>query len=294
MDKARPNQQFMGADVNPMSVSNGNRPYAVVTGASSGIGLELVRVFAKNGFDVLMTAENAELAEAARQVEGLGGTVQTVQSDLAHYEGVEKLWKEVQATGRPVDALAINAGVGVGGRFAETDLEEELNLIQLNVTSTVHLAKRALQHMLVRGEGRILFTSSITGTMPAPLEAVYGASKAFVLSFAKSIGYELKDSGVTITALQPGPTDTNFFHRAHMDDTKLGQEGKYTNDPAEVAERGFQALMDGKDHVYASSLKTKMQGELGKLMPESVKASMHKKQAEPQAKSRANDKRKAA
>ena len=265
-------------------MESNRRQFAVVTGASSGIGYELARVFAKNGFDLLITSGSEKIEEAARDFSGDDISVQAVQADLSEYEGVQELWSAIESTGRPVDAIAINAGIGVGGRFAETDLEEELNLIELNVTSTVHLSKLAVRHMLGRGAGRILFTSSIAGTMPAPLEAVYGASKAFVLSFSKSLRYELKDSGITVTALQPGPTDTNFFHRAGMDDTKVGSEGKYTNDPAEVAEQGYKAMMDGEDHVYASSLKTKAQGELGKLIPESLKASLHQKEAEPKSK----------
>jgi short-subunit dehydrogenase len=260
------------------------RPFAVVTGASKGIGYELARVFAKNGYDLMITADSNQIEEAGRELGTLGTTVQTVQSDLAKYEGVEKLWQAVESTGRPVDAIAINAGVGVGGKFLETDLEEELNLIQLNVTSSVHLAKLVVQQMASRGAGKILFTSSIAGTMPTPLETVYGASKAFILSFSKSLRYELKDTGITVTALQPGPTDTNFFHRAGMDDTEVGSEGKYTNDPADVAEQGFQAMMDGKDHIYASSMKTKTQGELGKFIPESTKAKMHEKQSKPKSK----------
>jgi uncharacterized protein len=129
----------------------------------------------------------------------------------------------------------------------------------------------------------VLLTSSIAGTMPAPLSAVYGASKAFGLSFGQAIRYELKDTGVTVTVLQPGATDTDFFERAGMEHTKLGSEGKYENDPREVAQQGFQALMDGKDHIYASSLKTKLQGELGRFIPQSVKAEMHRKEAERKA-----------
>jgi uncharacterized protein len=265
-------------------MESNHRLFAVVTGASSGIGYELARVFAKNGYDLLVTSGSDGAEEAARDFGSLGTEVQSVQADLATYEGVEKLWQAIQATGRPIDAIAINAGVGVGGKFAETDLQQELNLIQLNVTSTVHLAKYVVRDMLARGSGRILFTSSIAGTMPTPLEAVYGASKAFGLSFSQSLRHELKDSGITVTALQPGPTDTNFFHRAGMDDTKVGSEGKYTNDPAEVAQQGYDALMAGEDHVFSSSMKTKVQGELGKFMPESVKAKMHEKQAEPKSK----------
>ena len=262
----------------------GSRLFAVVTGASSGIGYELARVFAQNGYDLLLTAESDKLEKAVQDLNVGGTQVQAVQADLAEYEGVEKLWSAIEARGRNVDAIAINAGVGVGGPFAAIDLNEELNLIQLNVTSTVHLAKRVVKHMLDRGAGRILFTSSIAGTMPTPLEAVYGASKAFVLSFSKSLRAELKDTGITVTALQPGPTDTNFFHRAGMDDTKVGSEGKYSNDPSEVAQQGYDALMSGEDHVYASSLKTKAQGELGRFMPESTKAEMHRKQAEAKSK----------
>lgn len=259
-----------------------DRLFAIVTGASSGIGYELAKVFAKNGYDLLITAQSERLDDAARNLGSLT-QVESVHADLAKYEGVQKLWSAVESSARRVDVIAINAGVGVGGRFAETDLEEELNLVQLNVTSTVHLAKLAVRHMLSHGSGKILFTSSIAGAMPAPLEAVYGASKAFVLSLSKALNYELKDGGITVTALQPGPTDTDFFHRAGMDDTKVGSEGKYTNDPAEVAQQGYDALMSGKDHIYASSLKTKAQGELGRFMPESVKAAMHEKQAEPKS-----------
>ncbi len=257
------------------------KPLAVVTGASSGIGYELARVFAENGLDVLVNSGSDRLDEATAKLESIGAKVLSVKADLATYEDVEKLWTAIQETGHPVDAIAINAGVGVGGDFArETDLDAELNLIQLNVTSTVHLAKRVLPGMVARGSGKVLITSSIAGTMPAPLEAVYGASKAFGLSFAQSLRNELKDTGVTVTALQPSPTNTGFFHRAGMDDTKVGSEGKYTNDPAEVAEQGYKALMDGKDHIFASSLKTKIQGEVGKFMPESLKAEQHRKQAE--------------
>jgi short-subunit dehydrogenase len=256
-----------------------NSKFAVVTGAS-GIGLALARVFAKNGYDLLITAENPELEQAAIQLRSLGTQVQAIKADLTKYEEVERLWSAVQGSSRLLDVVAINAGVGVGGKFAETDLDKELNIVQLNVTSTVHLAKRVVREMLARRSGRILFTSSIAGTMPTPLEAVYGASKAFVLSFAKSLRYELQDEGITVTALQPGPTDTEFFHRAGMDDTKLGQEGKYENDPDEVAQQAYDALMAGEDHVYAASMKVKAEGELGKFIPESVKAKMHKKQAE--------------
>jgi len=256
--------------------------FAVVTGASSGIGYELARVFAQNGYDLLVTSNSEKIDDAVSKLREIGANVEAVQADLAEYDGVEKLYSTIKETGRDLDAIAINAGVGVGGDFVrETDLDAELNMIQLNVTSTVHLAKRVLRDMVARGQGRVLITSSIAGTMPTPLEAVYGATKAFGLSLVQSLRNELKDTGVTVTALQPGPTNTNFFHRAGLDNTEVGSEGKYTNDPADVAQQGYDALMAGKDHVYSSSIKTKLQGELGKFVPESIKAEQHRKMAEP-------------
>jgi len=256
------------------------RPLAVVTGASSGIGYELAKQFAQNGFDLLVTSTGDDINEAAQTFSKLGATVETVQTDLASYEGVETLYNKIQAMEQPVDAIAINAGVGVGGDFArETDLKDELNLINLNVISSVHLAKRVLKDMVERGEGRILFTSSIAALMPGPFEAVYAASKAFIHSFSKAIRNELKNTGITITALMPGPTETNFFHRAEMDDTRAGSNQK--DDPAEVAKQGFEALMAGKDDVIAGSLQTKVQGNVAKVLPEPVKAEFHRKLTEP-------------
>jgi short-subunit dehydrogenase len=231
---------------------------------------------------LLVTSDSNKIEQAASDLSKLGFEVTAVQSDLSTYDGVEKLWSAIEATGRLVDAIAMNAGIGAYGDFArESDLEEELRLIQLNVTSVVHLAKRVLPQMVARRSGRVLITSSVAGVMPAPLEAVYGASKAFDLSFAQALRAELKDSGVSVTALQPGATNTNFFHRAGMDHTKLGQEGKYSNDPRDVAKQGFEALMKGEDHVFAASLKTKVEGEVAKFVPSSMTAEMHRKQAEP-------------
>ena len=256
------------------------RPLAVVTGASNGIGYELAKQFAQNGFDLIITATGATINEAARDFEELGAKVEIVQADLATYDGVEKLYKQIQATGRPVDAIAINAGVGVGGDFArETDLQDELNLINLNVVSSVHLAKRVVKDMVERGQGRILFTSSIAAIMPGPFEAVYAASKAFIHSFSSALRNELKDTGVTVTSLMPGPTDTNFFHRAGMDDTKVGAGEK--DDPAQVAKQGFEALMAGEDAVIAGSLKTKLMGNVSKVLPDTVKAEQHRQLTEP-------------
>ena len=253
------------------------RPLAVVTGASSGIGLELARIFARNGYDLVVAAEDADIETAARDLETLGATAEAVQTDLATYDGVEALAARLE--GRPVAALALNAGHGAGGAFLDTDLAKELDLIAVNVTSTVHLAKRVLPGMVARGEGRVLVTASIASVIPGAFAAVYNASKAFDLSFAQAIRNELKDTGVTVTALMPGPTDTEFFERADMMDTKAGTGPK--DDPAQVAQQGFDALMAGDDHVVAGSLKNKIQATLANVTPDPLLAEQHRGMAEP-------------
>jgi short-subunit dehydrogenase len=253
---------------------------AVVTGASSGIGFELAKVFAENGFDLIVAAEDEELEPAARELNQIGRSVEAVRVDLSRPEGVESLYEKMTATGRPIDALALNAGIGAGGDFArETALAKELQLIDLNVRSTVHLCKLALADMVERDKGSILFTSSVASTMPGAYQAVYNASKSFVQSFAEAIRNELKETGVTITALMPGPTDTEFFERADMEDTKVGAGEK--DDPAEVARQGFEALMGGKEKVVGGSLKNKLQTAVSGVIPDSMKAEMHRKMAEP-------------
>jgi uncharacterized protein len=261
-----------------MMASSPTRQLALVTGASSGIGFELARQFAKHDFDLMIAAEDAGIDSAARELQSQGATVEPVQVDLATREGVDQLYQRVKALGRPVDAAAINAGIGVGGPFIDTDLDAELRLINLNVTGVVHLSKLLLQDMVSRGEGRVLYTSSIAADLPAPFMAVYGASKAFDLSFAEALRNELKDTGVSITALQPGPTDTNFFSRAGMEDTKVAAGKK--SDPADVAREGFEALMSGKDHVVAG-MKNKVQDLAAQVMPEPAKAAVHRKLTEP-------------
>lgn len=258
------------------------KSFAVVTGASSGIGLALAKQFAQNGFDVLMTAEEeASLDSAAQALDATCAQIETIAADLSTDAGVDMLYQHIQAGGRAVDAIAINAGVGVGGDFRETDLSAELKLIRLNIISTVHLAKHVVRDMAMRGSGRILFTASVASVTPSPYESVYGASKAFILAFSEAIRYELKDTGVTVTALMPGPTDTNFFHRAGMDDTKVGAGKK--DDPDDVAREGFEALMAGKDRVIAASIKNKLMGLFSEYTPDSLAAAQHAPLAKPGA-----------
>ena len=256
------------------------RQLALVTGASSGIGLELARQFVENGFDVIITAEDEELAAAESSLAGNGAEVRALKADLSTYDGVERLWSAVSSVGRPLDAVALNAGIGVNGDFTrEIPLEDDLRLIAVNVTAVVHLAKRVLPAMVERGQGRVLITSSVAATMPGPYYATYAASKAFLQSFAQAIRFELKDTGVTVTALQPGPTDTEFFERAGMEDTKVAEAKK--DDPAEVAKDGFEALMAGKDHVIAGSSKNRAQVAAGKLLPEKARAGLQAAQVKP-------------
>ncbi|WP_433789846.1 SDR family NAD(P)-dependent oxidoreductase [Actinoplanes sp. CA-252034] len=263
-----------------MTTTSENR-FAVITGASSGIGYELARQLATQGFDLLMIAEDAGIEEAAGDLRRDGrNQITAVRADLADYDGVEQAWAAIEATGRDVDVLALNAGRGIGGEFVGgTALADELNVIAVNVTSTVHLAKRALPGMVDRGHGRVLITSSIASMMPGTYQAVYNASKSFVQSFAEAVRAELKDTGVTVTSLMPGPTDTNFFHRADMDDTRVGAGGK--DDPAQVAEQAVRALLDGREKVLAGSVKTRAQAVASKVTPDRVKAALHGRMAEP-------------
>jgi uncharacterized protein len=259
--------------------STENRPLALVTGASSGIGRELAKQFAAHDFDLVINAEDDAIADVGAELEATGVDVRTVRADLRTAEGVETLYAAVTAVGRPVSAAALNAGVGRGGAFLDTDLDDEIEIIDLNITSTVRLAKRLLRDMAARDEGRVLITSSIASTMPGSFQAVYNASKSFLQSFAQAVANELKDTGVTITSLMPGPTETNFFHRADMDDTKVGTSAK--DDPAQVAAQGFEALMKGTDKLVAGSVGTKAQGLANKVLPDKLKSAAHRRMAEP-------------
>ncbi|MBA1273025.1 SDR family NAD(P)-dependent oxidoreductase [Stutzerimonas azotifigens] len=266
-------------------MSDMSKPLAVVTGASSGIGLELAKQFAQNGFDLLIASRGSGLDETRQMLQALGAQVESIAVDLGTYDGVKKLYAKARSMNRPVEAIAINAGVGVGGSFvpgteAATTLESELNLIQLNVVSVVHIAKMFAKDLVAQGHGRMLFTSSISGTSPVPFEAVYGASKAFVRSFGNAIGNEMKGTGVHVTVLMPGPTETNFFHRAGEDDTQVGSAEK--NDPAQVARQGFEALMAGQPEVYGGGPEVKEEGEgANRTESEQQKAERHRQMSEP-------------
>lgn len=258
-----------------------SRKLALVTGASSGIGKSLALELARRGYDLVVASAGERLQAAAEECRAEGAETIEAKTDLASRDGVKHLVLQTESLGRPVNVACINAGVGVGGLFYQTQLEDELNMVELNCAGTVQLAKFVVQHMKANGGGHILFTSSIAGEMVAPREAVYAATKAFVLSFAHSLRAELKDEGIVVTTLQPGPTNTDFFHRAGMDNTPVGQKGKEESEPDDVARQGLDALFDGKDHVYAASIKTKLEGAVANLIPGSVKGAMHEKMATP-------------
>lgn len=253
---------------------------AIVTGASRGIGYELAHVFAENGFNLIIAADSERIFEAAKDLEEYGVVVDPIMADLATYEGVESLVERIKMKGIPIHSLALNAGVGTSGDFVTIPLEKELNLIQLNIVANVHLTKKLLPQMLTSREGKILFTSSIAADMPGPYYAVYAASKAFVQSFAEGLRFELKDTGVSVTSLQPGPTDTNFFARAEMHNTPAGKS-ENKDDPRDVARDGFEALMEGRDHVVAGSFMNKVRTGIAKVLPQVAQSKVHSMDVKP-------------
>ena len=215
----------------------------------------------------------------ARAVEGEGATVVAVPADLRGAVGVDAFVGALREQGRRLEVLCLNAGVGRGGPFIENDLADELSIVELNIVSTLRLAKAVLPSMVQQGAGRVLVTSSIASEMPGSFQAVYNASKSFLQSFTEALQSELKDTGVTLTSLMPGPTDTEFFERADMMDTKVDQGPK--DDPAEVARQGVDAVLAGEARVTGGGLKTRVQDLASKVMPDKAKAAMHRNMAEP-------------
>lgn len=254
------------------------RPFAIVTGASTGIGYELAKCCAENGFDLLVAADEPEIHDAAEDFKRFGVQVDAVQTDLATLEGVDQLYHA--ARGRAVDALLANAGHGLGGAFLDQDFKEIRHVIDTNVTGTIYLAQKVGKDMRSRGQGRILFTGSIAGFIPGSFSAVYNGTKAFDDSFSFALRNELKDSGVTVTCLMPGATDTDFFERAGMLDTNVGQSKK--DDPADVARAGFDAMMRGKGDVV-TGWKNKILSAAAAITPSGALAEQHRQHAEPRS-----------
>ena len=251
------------------------RKFAIVTGASSGIGLEIAKLAAQDGYDLLVVADTP-FVDAAAGLKDLGVEVDQVECDLATDQGVRQLLDA--AGGREVDVLVANAGHGLGGGFLDQDPTEWRHVIDTNITGTLLLLQPVLKSMVARGDGKVLITGSIAGHLAGSFQAVYNGTKAFVDSFSAAIDNELKDTGVTVTCLKPGATETEFFHRADLDDTKVGQSKK--RDPADTAKTGWQAMLKGEQSVV-DGLMNKAQVLAAGVLPESVTAAMHRKQAEP-------------
>jgi short-subunit dehydrogenase len=249
---------------------------AVVTGASSGIGLELARHCAKAGFDLLIAADEPAIEQAAASLRQAGGQVEAVQADLATIEGVDRLYAATR--GRSVDALLANAGRGLGHAFLDQDFGKVRRVIDTNITGTVYLIHKIGSDMRARNAGKILITGSIAGFIPGSFQAVYNGTKAFLNSFSFALREELKDTKVSVTCLMPGATETEFFRRADMLDTNVGTASK--DDPADVAKNGFEAMMRG-DGDIVSGLHNKVQSAVANVTPAAVLAKQHRRKAAP-------------
>jgi uncharacterized protein len=252
------------------------RPLAVVTGASTGIGRELARACIEDGYDAIVCADEPEIEAAAAELRQGEATVEAVEADLATREGTEKLLAAIGD--RPVDALLANAGVGLGDAFLDQDLHAAERVVALNVSGTIALVHALGRRMRARGQGRILITGSVAGFLPGSFQAVYNGTKAFLDSFSMALRNELKDSGVTVTCLMPGPTETEFFARADMLDTPVGRSDKA--DPADVARQGYAAMKAGKSGVVTGFM-NKVQTLFAGIIPDTVLAEMHRRTAEP-------------
>ncbi len=260
-----------------MATSPDSRPLAIVTGASTGIGYELAAECARNGFDLLVSADESSIENAAAAFRALGVSADAVEADLSTTEGVDKLL--AAANGRPVEYLLANAGRGLGKGFLDQDFAAARKVVDTNITGTVYLIQKVGREMRTRGSGRILITGSIAGFMPGTYQAVYNGTKAFLDSFSFALRHELKDSGVTVSCLMPGATETEFFERADMaDDTKVGTQKK--DDATKVAKDGFDAMMAGKGDVVSGWM-NKLQSAIANILPAGVMAEQHRKMAEP-------------
>lgn len=254
--------------------------FTLITGATSGIGLELAKLFAQNKSNLILAARNEEqLTSTAETLKLEGVDVVTISTDLFVSGNAQEVYQQVKSLSLQVDVLVNDAGQGVYGKFIENDLERELDIIQLNISSLITLTKLFAKEMVSRGSGKILNVASVAGKAPGPYQAVYHGTKAFVHSFSEGIRNELKDTGVSVTSLLPGPTDTDFFNKADMEKAKIVQEGELA-DPATVAKDGYEALLAGKDMVV-SGFKNKVQVALGNITPDSVQAAQMEKIQQP-------------
>jgi short-subunit dehydrogenase len=258
-----------------------NQKWALITGATSGIGKELAKLFAKDRYNLVIVARTqSELDSTAAELRQTGIEVKTIAKDLFKMDEAFALCEEVKSQNLQIDVLVNDAGQGVYGLFKDNDIARELDIIHLNICATVILTKHFVQEMAARGEGKVLNLGSIAGKVPGPWQAIYHATKAFVLSFTTAIREEMIDSGITFTALMPGITDTDFFNKAGMNDSKAIQDPSVKADPAEVAKDGYDALMAGDDRII-SGMKNKLQVDMSNLMPDSAAAHNMNEQQKP-------------
>lgn len=251
---------------------------ALVTGASAGIGFQLASQLAERGYDIVGVGASGRINQLGARITGV--LVIPVQADLATAEGVDKVWRAVEELNRPLDVACLNAGKSLGGSFLDTDLDEELHMLALNVTGQVRLAKPIVRHMVERKAGHILITTSCSALTPTPYESIYGPTRSFMLSFAEGLREEMKEYGVGVTALLPGATATDFHHTAKMDDTVFGSND-WKNDPAVVARQGLDALFADQDHVIGGDQATKDDAELNRTLSDPVKAEKFAKLSRP-------------
>ena len=252
--------------------------FVVITGASSGIGLELTRLAAKDGVSLLLVADtDLSEAEAAARTGG-ASAVEILQVDLASEESVEQIVSRI--ANRPVAALFANAGHGLGKAFLDQDWSEARHVIDTNVVGTARLIHAVGRGMRTRNDGRILVTGSIAGHIPGSFQLVYNSTKAFIDDFCNGLSNELKNTDVVITCLEPGPVDTEFFKRAGMLDTDAAQGSE--SDPADVARDGYKALLSG-DLQITSGVMNKVQSFFADILPDELMAQMHRRMAQPKS-----------
>ena len=252
---------------------------AVVTGATSGIGLELARCCVEDGYDLVIAADEREIEDTAAELRRAGVQVEAVQTDLGTDEGVERLWSALR--GREVDALLANVGIGAGSAFLDQELKDAKKVVAVNITGTISLVHKVGRQMRARGEGKILILSSIIGHIPGTFLAPYAGSKAFLESFSYALRNELKDSGVTVTCLMPGATDTEFYDRADMENTPIAQL-EHKADPAKVARDGFEAMQRG-DGGKISGLMSRITATFANVIPNTVLAEMARHLTKPKS-----------
>lgn len=251
---------------------------ALVTGASSGIGFHIAQQLAQRGFDIIGVGVSERILDLPKHIPGV--QVFPLRADLTNRDQVNELWKKVEELDRPLAIAALNAGASLGGAFIDTDINDELNLLELNVVSQIILAKHITRHLASNRSGRILITTSLSATTPTPYESIYGPTRSFMYSFAQGLREEMREHGVSVTALLPGATATEFHDRAGMQQTKFG-DNSWKNDPELVAKLGVEALFDGRDHVIGGDRQTRWAALRNKLSSEKAKAKRFAKDSKP-------------